>query len=104
MRCQEGAITNFSMSNCTDSSEGGELADLIPLAYEQLRQLARHHLANMRPGGTLAPTDLVNEVLLRLLKDQDREYRGTDHLIRVAAQAMHFVLVDQARRRIANKR
>jgi len=82
----------------------GELNDLIPLAYEELRRVARQRMERVNPGGTLSPTDLVNEVLLRLLKQDSREYQGTDHLIRIAAQAMHNVLVDRARRRVAAKR
>jgi RNA polymerase sigma factor (TIGR02999 family) len=81
-----------------------DLADLIPAAYEELRRVARQRVSHLQPGGTLSPTELVNEVLLRLLKQQGREYQGTDHLIRVAAQAMHNVLVDRARRRQAAKR
>jgi RNA polymerase sigma factor (TIGR02999 family) len=82
----------------------GEINDLIPLAYEELRRVARQRMDRMRPGMTISPTDLVNEVLLRLLKQDVREYQGTDHLIRTAAQAMHNVLVDRARRRAAVKR
>jgi len=87
-----------------NSVNKGELNDLIPLAYEELRRVARQRLDRLKPGGTLSPTDLVNEVLLRLLNQDVREYHGTDHLIRTAAQAMHNVLVDRARRRVAAKR
>ncbi|CAN5674374.1 ECF-type sigma factor [soil metagenome] len=80
------------------------LPGLIALAYEELRRIARARVAQLAPGGTLAPTDLVNEVLLRLLKQHKRQWGGTDHLIRVAAEAMHDVLVDHARRREASKR
>jgi len=87
-----------------NSVNKGELNDLIPLAYEELRRVARQRLDRLKRGGTLSPTDLVNEVLLRLLNQDVREYHGTDHLIRTAAQAMHNVLVDRARRRVAAKR
>jgi RNA polymerase sigma factor (TIGR02999 family) len=92
------------MSQELETNEGRDLAELIPLAYEELRRIARQRVAELRPGGTLAPTDLVNEVLLRLLKRSDRAYAGPDHLVRVAALAMHNVLVDRARRRVAAKR
>ena len=82
----------------------GELSDLIPLAYEELRRVARQRVAQLQRGGTLSPTDLVNEVLLRLLKQTSREYNGPEHLIRVASLAMHNVLVDRARARVAAKR
>jgi RNA polymerase sigma factor (TIGR02999 family) len=88
-------------------SNGRELHDLIPLAYEELRRVARQRMDRLRPGATLSPTDLVNEVLLRLLRQDGKagkEYEGADHLIRTAAQAMHNVLVDRARRRLAAKR
>jgi RNA polymerase sigma factor (TIGR02999 family) len=81
-----------------------EIDALIPLAYQELRYIARRRVAQLGPGATLSPTDLVNEVLLRLLKQAEREYNGKEHLIRVAATAMHNVLVDRARRRLAAKR
>jgi RNA polymerase sigma factor (TIGR02999 family) len=92
------------MGEPTDQAEDADLAELIPRAYDELRRLARARVARLAPGGTLSPTDLVNEVLLRLLKQEDHTYRGTDHLLCVAAQAMHNVLLDRARRRLAVKR
>ena len=81
------------------------LEQLIPLAYDELRRIARQRMSQLHPDGTLAPTDLVHEVLMRLLKQCDQQtYNGKDHLIRVAAIAMHNVLVDIARRRAAVKR
>lgn len=81
-----------------------ELRDLIPMAYDALRQAARHRMAHNAAGITLTPTDLVNEVLLRLLKREGVKYNGEDHLLSVAALAMHHILVDRARRRAAAKR
>lgn len=103
------AILTVSWAISMSNKQGMELSssdlpELIPLAYEELRRIARSRVAQLAPGGTLAPTDLVNEVLLRLLKQQKREWGGTQHLIRVAAEAMHNVLVDHARRRDAAKR
>ncbi len=85
-------------------NESRELESLIPLAYEELRRVARLRVAQLQPGGTLSPTDLVNEALLRLLKQAPREYHGTEHLVRVASLAMHNVLVDRARANAAAKR
>src|SRR2546422_1101988 len=39
---------------------------LLPLVYDQLRQLAAHKMANEAPGHTLQPTALVHEAWLRL--------------------------------------
>ena len=66
--------------------------------------MARRRMAERAGRITLTPTELVNEVLLRLLNRQGQSYNGTDHLISVAALAMHDVLVDRARRRAAEKR
>ena len=42
-------------------------AQLLPLVYEELRQLAAQKLAQEKPGQTLQPTALVHEAYLRLL-------------------------------------
>jgi RNA polymerase sigma factor (TIGR02999 family) len=98
-------------ANVPDSPDGDRTADLsevIPRAYEELRRVARARVAQLQSGGTLAPTELVNEVLLRLLRSGDelapRQFHGAGHLIRVASIAMHGILVDHARRRDAIKR
>ena len=41
---------------------------LLPLVYEELRSIARHRLAQLRPGQTLASTDLVHEAYLKLFQ------------------------------------
>ena len=73
------------------------------IVYDELRQLARH----MRYGkGRDAPgtTTVVHEAYLRLLGGADIDWRERGHFYAVAARAMRFVLVDQARRRLAKKR
>lgn len=91
------------------SSDGEQLSsqnlhDLIPIAYDALRNVARLKMMQKNAGFTITPTDLVNEVLLRLLSRGDCKYNGEAHLLSVAALAMHNVLVDRARRRGAAKR
>lgn len=81
-----------------------DLDELVPLAYEELRRVARQNLSAQPPYASLTPTDLVNEVLLRLLRRNQQDYNDLDHLISVASLAMHSVLVDRARRRLAAKR
>ena len=44
-------------------------ADLLPLVYRELRQLARHRLSKEKAGQTLQPTALVHEAYLRLMGD-----------------------------------
>ena len=72
-------------------------ADLLPLVYDELRQLAAARMAAEAPGHTLDATALVHEAYLRLVGDQQFEGRG--HFFAAAAEAMRRILVDAARRK-----
>jgi RNA polymerase sigma factor (TIGR02999 family) len=80
------------------------LAKLVPLVYEELRQLARRNLRGERQGHTLQPTALVHEAYGRLVNGDRIQWRGRTHFFAVAAQTMRRVLVDHARKRHAAKR
>ena len=85
--------------------EAGEPAaadELLPLVYDELRRLAAVRIAEESPGHSLSATALVHEAYLRLTGDQQFDGRG--HFFAAAAEAMRRVLVDSARRRMANKR
>jgi RNA polymerase sigma factor (TIGR02999 family) len=77
-------------------------ADLLPLVYAELRQLAAARLTGEKPGQTLQPTALVHEAYLRLVGDQQFDGRG--HFFAAAAEAMRRILVDAARRKGRAKR
>src|SRR5947209_6654091 len=77
-------------------------AQLLPLVYEELRELAAARLAHEKPGQTLDATALVHEAYLRLVGDQVFDGRG--HFFAAAAEAIRRILVEQARRRRALKR
>ena len=88
-----------------ESLDGTERAKrLLPLVYDQLRQLARRRMAAERPGHTLQATALVHEVYMRLVDDRNACWRDRGHFFAAAAEAMRRILVDQARRRNALKR
>jgi RNA polymerase sigma factor (TIGR02999 family) len=72
-------------------------SQLLPLVYDELRQLAARKLAHETPGQTLQPTALVHEAYLRLVGDQKFEGRG--HFFAAAAEAMRRVLIEAARRK-----
>jgi RNA polymerase sigma factor (TIGR02999 family) len=79
--------------------------DLLPLVYDELRRLAAHKLAQEAPGHTLAPTGLVHEAYLRLVGEQDEaKWAGRGHFFAAAAEAMRRILVENARRKHAQKR
>ena len=78
--------------------------DLIPLIYDELRQVARYFMCRERPNHTLQTTALVNEACLRLLRLNRVAWEDRAHVIRVAARAMRRVLVDHARSRNRQRR
>ena len=76
-------------------------ADLLPLVYDELRKLAAARLAREAPGQTLDATALVHEAYLRLVGGDGFDGRG--HFFAAAAEAMRRILIDQARRKQADK-
>jgi RNA polymerase sigma factor (TIGR02999 family) len=79
-------------------------ADLLPLVYSELRQLARARMAHMPAGHTLQPTALVHEAFARLVGKVDPGWESKGHFFAAAAEAMRQVLVDHARRKKSLKR
>ncbi len=76
---------------------------LYELVYEDLRRIARSHLRG-RPTGTLGTTAMVNETYLRLSGAKEGSWNDRVHFLSVASRAMRQILVDQARRKMADKR
>jgi RNA polymerase sigma factor (TIGR02999 family) len=80
---------------------------LLPLVYEELRQLAAQKLAQEKPGQTLQATALVHEAYLRLVgtpvKGATPEWAGRAHFFAAAADAMRRILVEKARRKRRQK-
>ena len=77
---------------------------LLPLVYDELRQLAHRELRGERPGHTLSTTALVHEAYLRLVDQGRARLESRRHFLSVAARMMRRVLVDEARKRRAQKR
>src|SRR6476661_6083688 len=78
---------------------------LLPLVYEELRQLAALKLAREAPGHTLQATALVHEAYLRLVDvEKAQHWDGSGHFFAAAAEAMRRVLIDNARRRHSQRR
>jgi RNA polymerase sigma factor (TIGR02999 family) len=78
--------------------------ELLPLVYAELRRLAKQRLAHEEPGQTLEPTALVHEAYLRLVNnDAVQGWDSRGHFFAAAAEAMRRILVDNARRKQAEK-
>lgn len=79
-------------------------ARLLPMVYDELRRLARSHMASERADHTLQPTALVHEAYLRLIGNATPQWDGRGHFFGAAAEAMRRILVDHARSKNAAKR
>jgi RNA polymerase sigma factor (TIGR02999 family) len=91
--------------NRIERGDPSQASELLPLVYEELRQLARQKLAYEMPGQTLQATALVHEAYLRLLNVQNpTSWEGRAHFFAAAAEAMRRILIDQARRKRSKKR
>jgi RNA polymerase sigma factor (TIGR02999 family) len=84
--------------------DGGALTELMPLVYDQLRRLAGRHLHGERAGHTFHPTELVSEAYLRLSNGTPPSWNDRVHFFAVAARNMRQILIDHARKRLAEKR
>ena len=78
--------------------------ELLPLVYGELRKLAAQRMAREAPGHTLQPTALVHEAWLRLAGSQQEQWHGRGHFFAAAGEAMRRILIDKARRKVAQKR
>jgi RNA polymerase sigma-70 factor, ECF subfamily len=86
------------------AGDKGALDHLVPMAYSELRRLADSYLRRERSDHTLQPTALVHEAYMRLVDQEQPDYRNRAHFFGVAAQLMRQILVDHARTRNAGKR
>jgi RNA polymerase sigma factor (TIGR02999 family) len=78
--------------------------ELLPLVYDELRQLAAARLSHEAPGQTLQPTALVHEAYLRLVDvSQEQQWNSRGHFFAAAAEAMRRILVERARRKKTEK-
>src|SRR5262245_40139256 len=84
-------------------------AELLPLGYQELRRLARSHMAGERAEHTLQATALVHEAYLRLVGDVSHgsaggsPWDGRGHFFAAAAEAMRRILIEHARAKQAIK-
>lgn len=77
---------------------------LIPIVYDELRLIARRHLASENGAQTIQATMLVHETYLRLIDQRQATFHNRAHFLAVAARIIRRILVDHARARNASKR
>ena len=89
-----------------DWSNGDEnaLARLMPLVYDELRQMAKRYMRSQPHPHTIQTTELIHEAYLKLAKGSDKNWQNRAHFFGVAATAMRHILVDYARSKQSKKR
>ena len=80
------------------------LDELLPLVYGELRRLAHSYLKSERRDLTLQTTALVHEAYLKLIDQRSVSFQNRAQFFALSAQAMRRILLDNARRRSAEKR
>ncbi|MDX1393477.1 MAG: ECF-type sigma factor [Gemmatimonadota bacterium] len=98
-----GDITRI-LAGVRDLDRREAMERLVPLLYDELRALARAHLARERSDHTLQATALVHEAYMRLLGASHPPWNDRRHFFRAAAEAMRRILIEHARRRGRQKR
>ena len=84
--------------------DGAARADLVRVAYDDLRRLARHQMRDERPDHSLTATALVHEVSARLLEQSQIPSLSRGEFLSYAATAMRNVLINHARSNKSLKR
>lgn len=90
--------------NAIEQGDPSASDKLLPLVYDELRKLAAAKLANEKPGQTLQATALVHDAYLRLVDaEKAQHWNSRSHFFGAAAEAMRRILVENARRKRAQK-
>lgn len=95
-------LTSLMNRAADGSKSAGD--ELLPLVYDELRELARRNLANEPAGLTLQATALVHEAYLRLGADDHARWESRRHYFGAAAIAMRRILIERARAASGPKR
>jgi RNA polymerase sigma factor (TIGR02999 family) len=82
----------------------GELDELMPVVYDELRRLAQKYLSRERADHTLQTTALVHEAYLRLVDQKAVNWQNRAQFFGIAAQMMRRILINHAKERQTKKR
>lgn len=86
------------------AGQRGRAPELAGLVYDNLRRYAASLMAGQGGPRTMQPTALVHEAYMRLVDQSRVDWQGRTHFFAVGAEMIRRVLVDDARRRGAQKR
>ncbi len=90
--------------NALEHDDDKAVERLLPIVYQELRQMAAQKLSNERPGHTLQATALVHEAYMRLVGADEQSFKNRAYFFGAAAEAMRRILIENARRKQRLKR
>src|ERR1051325_2309265 len=100
----EQLVASLPVATRTALRDSGELSEMLPQFYDELRRLAAGYLNRERAGHTLQPTALVHEAYVRLVDQRKVDWRNRAQFLGIAAQVMRRILLQHAEARNASKR
>jgi RNA polymerase sigma factor (TIGR02999 family) len=98
---EPGMVTRIVRS--IEAGDATAADQLLPIIYDELRRVGHAMMARVPPGNTLQGTALVHEAYVRLLAEDDPDWKSRTYFFAAAARAMRRILVEQARRKAAIK-
>jgi len=97
MQAEQGDITRLLREWRAGSREAEN--ELFALVLPRLRQLARYAMKGERKNHSLQPTELVDQIYLRLVSAKNQDWQNRTHFFAIAARVMRRYLIDHARGR-----
>lgn len=85
------------------SGQSRAIEQLVPLVYDQMRQIAAGALRR-EPAAGCDPTELVHEAYIRLIGNEHLAWKSRSHFYAACAVVIRRILVDQARAKNRQKR
>ena len=99
--------TSYQITLLLNDWSGGDetaLDELLPLVYQELRQMAHRHLKKHSADDAFQTTELIHEAYLKLAAGEEKQWQNREHFFGVASKAMRHILVDLARSKQRVKR
>jgi len=78
--------------------------ELMPQVYNQLRDIANSHLVRESSDHTYSKTGLVHEAYIKLIDYDKTDWKDRNHFFAIASKCMRQILIDHARKKLADKR
>jgi len=102
MTTHAGEITRYLHEYRQGKREA--LDQVVPLVYRELHRLAIGFMSREKPGQTLQPTALVNELWIKLSQGTPVDWQDRAHFFAVAATQMRRILISRIREKLTEKR